>query len=72
MTPAVAIVSNVIGGMVSGAIGAGVSQDARHPILKGAIITGLIYGSLSAVVIAISSSDQKQIGTSGLSNPRFP
>ena len=72
MTPVGTIMLSALGGAMYGAIGAGIGQDARHPILKGAIITGLIGGSLSAVAIAVSSSDQKQIGTSGLSNPRFP
>ena len=62
MTNAGYIISNVIGGMIAGAIGAGVSQDADHPILKGAIVTGLVTGALGAVLIA-TTPEPKQVGT---------
>lgn len=64
------IAANLIGGAIAGAIGAGVSQDSGHPIVKGAIITGLISAGLAAVLVA--TSDSSQIGVSGLHNPRIP
>lgn len=72
MTNAATVVANVIGGMVAGAIGAGVGKDAESPIIKGAVITGLISGGIAATMIALASPPPKQVGTSGLPYPRFP
>lgn len=72
MTNAGYLMSNLVGGAVAGAIGAGVSQNADYPVLKGAVITGLVTAALSAVMIAVADSAPKQIGVNGLSNVRWP
>jgi hypothetical protein len=60
------ILSNFVGGAIGGAIGAGVSQDSDSPILKGAVVTGLISAALGAVFVAVASAPAPKIGTSGL------
>jgi len=65
VTPAGYIVTNLIGGAVAGAIGAAAGENADHPVLKGAIVTGLISGAIGAVLIAVSTPAPKQVGTSG-------
>lgn len=69
------LVSNFIGAAISGAIGAGVSQDSNHPMLKGAIVSGLIstaFGVVTSAIFLAGAEAQKQVGVSGLHNPRFP
>ena len=73
------IISNVVGGMVGGAIGAAAGKDSDSPVLKGAVVTGLISGGIAAVLVAVSLVDTKpkQVGTSGKfscleQDPRFP
>lgn len=66
MTTGGFLLSNFIGGAIGGAIGAGVSQDSNSPILKGAIVTGLVSVALGAVTIVLAESMPKQIGVSGL------
>lgn len=60
------ILSNFVGGAIGGAIGAGVSQDSDSPILKGAVVTGLISAALGAAVIALSSAPTPKIGVTGV------
>jgi hypothetical protein len=70
------ILSSFIGGAISGAIGAGVSQDSDSPILKGAIVTGLINAALGAIIVT-AASPPKQLtpgvtGVGHLSSRAFP
>jgi hypothetical protein len=66
MTSGGYILSSVIGGMVAGGIGAAASQNSDNPILKGALVAGLIDGALTAVLIAVSSVPAPTLGTSGV------
>ena len=61
------ILSNFVGGAIGGAIGAGVSEGSDSPILKGAVVTGLISAALGAVVVALSSTPTPKIGVTGVS-----
>lgn len=65
------ILSSFISGAIGGAIGAGVSEGSDSPILKGAVVTGLISAALGAIVVAVAENPPKQVGTSGYT-PRFP
>ena len=65
MTTGGYLLTNFVGAAISGAIGAGVSQDAKHPVIKGAIVTGLISAGIAAVFLAGATAD-KQVGTSGV------
>ncbi len=70
MTTGGYLLSNFFGGAIGGAIGAGVSQDSDHPVLKGAVVTGLISMAVGAVLIA-ASAPEKQVGVGSLHNPRI-
>lgn len=50
--------SGFAGGALYGALGAGVGRDADNPVLKGAVVSGLVGGVISTVVWAII--DQRQ------------
>lgn len=69
MTTGGYFLSNFISGAIGGAIGAGVSQDAESPVLKGAVVTGLISAALGAVVLALAS-EPKQVGVTGVGELR--
>lgn len=62
------ILSNFISGAIGGGIGAAVSEGSDSPILKGAVVTGLVSAALGAVLIAVSDyGAPKQIGVTGVS-----
>lgn len=63
MTPGGYLFVNFTGAALSGAIGAAVSQDSNHPVIKGAVVTGLISAGLAAILMAATSPEQ--VGTSG-------
>lgn len=64
------ILSNFIGGAIGGGIGAAVSEGSDSPILKGAVVTGLISAALGAVFVAVASAPAPKIGTSGVGELR--
>ena len=55
---------SVIGGAIAGGIGAGVSENSDSPILKGALVVGLLNGVTSAF-FASGVTAQKQLQGSG-------
>lgn len=56
------------GGALYGAIGASVGRDADNPVLKGAIVSGLVGGTLSTVAWALIVGQQaeQQLGVGEL------
>ena len=60
------LLANFISGAIAGAIGAGVSENSSSPILKGAIVTGLISTGMSAVLIALAPKQVTSGTVSGL------
>ncbi len=65
MTTGGYLLTNFVGAAISGAIGAGVSQDSNHPVIKGAVVTGLISAGIAAVFLAGATAAPAQVGTSG-------
>ncbi len=65
MTTGGYLLTNFVGAAISGAIGAGVSQNSNHPVIRGAVVTGLISAGIAAVFLAGSTVAPKQVGTSG-------
>ena len=65
MTTGGYLLSNFVGAAISGAIGAAVSQDSNHPVIRGAVVTGLISTGIAAVFLAGATVAPKQVGTSG-------
>lgn len=79
MTGGGAILTSVIGGAISGGIGAAAARNSDSPILKGAIVAGLVNGAITGVFVLASYNTQQQLktGTAGvglhlLSQPGFP
>lgn len=80
MNGGAAILTSVIGGAISGGIGAAAARDSGSPILKGAVIAGLINGAITGVFVLASYNAREQLktGTAGvgelhlLSHPGFP
>lgn len=52
MTNGGVIFGSVVNGMVAGAIGGWAASDARHPVIKGALVTGAISGVATAILMA--------------------
>lgn len=52
--------SGLAGGALYGAIGAGVGQKARNPVLKGALVSGVVGGTLSTLIMAVAVSNQPE------------
>lgn len=60
------IVSSIISGAIAGGIGAAAGKNADYPILKGALVTGLIDGALAAIYIAVAAPPTQIGATSGV------
>jgi hypothetical protein len=54
------IFASVVGGMINGAIGGFAADHADHPVIKGALITGLVSGVASAIWFAGFGAKQQQ------------
>lgn len=52
MTNGGIVFGSVVNGMMAGALGGWAAEDSRHPVLKGALVTGTISGLLTAILIA--------------------
>lgn len=61
MTTGGYLLSNFVGAAISGAIGASVSQSSNHPVIRGAVVTGLISAGIAAVFLA--AADPHLVGT---------
>jgi hypothetical protein len=76
MTNGGQILVSGVGGLIAGGIGAAVANSSRSfPVLKGALVVGLLDAALAAALVAGAES-AKQVGTSGPPprrfEPRFP
>jgi len=66
-----------IGGMIPGAIGAA-AAEGRHPVLRGALVTGLANAVLTGLyIVAVDTANEGNPnalnGVAGtFHNPRFP
>ena len=52
MTEAGTVFASVINGMIGGAIGGWAASGSNHPMIKGALVTGLISGTATAILLA--------------------
>jgi len=52
--------SGLVGGALYGALGAGVGRDADNPVLKGAVVSGLVGGTISTVAWALIGQRQAE------------
>ena len=67
MNVAVTMISSILGGMMYGAIGAGVGRASGWaPVLKGSLAAGAVSGLLTTAVVAGMNARDKQIGTTGV------
>lgn len=65
MTVGTYLLSSFLGGAIGGAIGAAAGKDADHPVIKGAIVNGLISTGVGLLLMPVAISAPKQVGTSG-------
>ena len=69
MNGAVMVISSALGGMLYGAVGAGVGQASKKaPVLKGSLVAGALSGLFTTAVVAgmRARDEQQQLGTAGL------
>jgi hypothetical protein len=69
------ILATATSGAIIGAIGAAASQDSRHPILTGALVSGTLIGALAITIDLVQERRKFEAanpGVSGFQNPRFP
>lgn len=52
MTNGGTIFASFINGMIGGAIGGWAADGSRHPMIKGALVTGMISSAFTAVLLA--------------------
>lgn len=66
-------VTGLIGGMLYGALGASVGENARsRPVLKGALVAGAIGGTAATVLGAVRATSVGQIPAGNVTGAYFP
>lgn len=70
MTNGGVVFGSVINGMVAGAIGGWAADGSHHPMLKGALVTGVISGVATAILIAGYNAGRSGGQVSGPPAPR--
>lgn len=63
MNTGVYLMSTFLGGAIGGAIGASAGQNADHPVIKGAIVNGLISTVVGVLLIPIAIAEPRMVGT---------
>ena len=66
-------VSGLVAGMMYGAIGASVGENARNkPVLKGALVAGAIGGTAATVLGAVRATSAGRIPAGNVTGAYFP